>query len=149
MGVTSLGLAMVALDEGDTVRAAELCRTSLQLREDARDLWGVCQCLIVAAAIMQRCGDAAAAARALGAESRARESVGGALSYGLRQLLEQTLPAVRTALGDQEFQTAWDAGRDRFLSPASAEAIALLTAAAEGKIAPPNPPRRSQRRRMG
>jgi predicted ATPase/DNA-binding CsgD family transcriptional regulator len=128
-GVTSLGLAMVALDERNLARAAELCHASLHLRREAHDLWGECQCLIVTAAVMQGRANPATVLRLLGAESAAREAMGGSLSFGLRRMLEQCLQAQRAEMDDAPFQTAWESGRGLSLAEACIEAAGLLEAA--------------------
>ena len=130
IGVTTLGLATVALDRADAATAADYCRTSLTVRLAARDVWGAGQCLIAAAEIMQQCGESSSAARMLGSEAALRENYGGSLSFGLRQILERTLPAAQRNLGDANFQSAWNAGRALALPEATAEAIAFLTRAA-------------------
>jgi predicted ATPase/DNA-binding CsgD family transcriptional regulator len=129
IGVTSLGLAMVALDEGKLARAMELCQASLHLRREGHDLWGVCQCLIVTAAVIHGRAASAAALRLLGAESTAREAMGGSLSFGLRRMLEQCLPALRAEMSDATFQTTWEIGRGLSLAEACVEAAALLETA--------------------
>jgi DNA-binding CsgD family transcriptional regulator len=128
IGVTSVGLAMVALDEEDLQQAADRCRASLRVRSSARDHWGLCQSLIVTAAIMQLQGEMARLVRLLGAESAAREGIGGSLSFGLRQLLERTLPAARQRLGEARFAALWDDGRALALQEAVDEALAFLEA---------------------
>ena len=126
IGVTRLSLAIIALEQFDAAGAADFCRASLEVRLEGRDVWGLCQCLIVAAGIMHLRGESRAAARMLGAEAALREPRGGALSYGLRQILDRTLPPVRQELGDTEFQSVWEAGRGLALPEVTAEAIALL-----------------------
>jgi non-specific serine/threonine protein kinase len=128
VGVTSVGLAMVALDEGEIKLAADRCLASLRVRSSARDHWGLCQSLIVTAAIMQLQGEMASLVRLLGAESAAREVIGGSLSFGLRQLLERTLPAAKQRLGEARFKALWEAGRALALPAAVDEALAFLEA---------------------
>jgi len=130
IGVTTLGLAIVALEQSDSARAADHCHASLTVRLETRDVWGACQCLVVAGGIMQQRGESLAAVRMLGAEAALREPRGGSLSYGLRQILDHVLPVARRELGDSAFQSAWDAGRALALPEATAEAILFLAGAA-------------------
>jgi DNA-binding CsgD family transcriptional regulator len=120
---------MVALDEGDLKRATDLCLASLRLRSTARDHWGLCQSLIVTAAVMHSHGEMASLVRLLGAESAAREVIGGSLSFGLRQLLERILPPAQQRLGEARFKALWEAGRVLDLPGAVDEAVALLETA--------------------
>jgi DNA-binding CsgD family transcriptional regulator len=137
LAVTNLGQAMIALDRQDAVRAAALCRASLDMRLAERDVWGLCQCLIIAAALMHLQGESGAAVRILGAEAATREASGGSLSPGLRQTLDDLLPATRAALGTTGFQSAWDAGAAIGAIDIAAEAMTFLASVTEAPGAPP------------
>jgi non-specific serine/threonine protein kinase len=126
IGVTSLGLATVALAHGDAVQAAARCLESLLLRRETHDAWGVRQCLVVTSGIMHLRGEHLAATRLLAAETAARESHGGSLSFGLRQIEERVQPAARTALGDERYEWAWMEGRALPFAKATDTAIAFL-----------------------
>ena len=130
IGVTALGQATVALDQADAARAAGFCRESLRTRQAENDVWGIAQCLVVTAGIAHLGGDSASAACLLGAEAALRESRGDALSFGLRQIQERTVPMALQRLGEAELRARWDEGRALSLDEVSARALALLQAAA-------------------
>jgi predicted ATPase/DNA-binding CsgD family transcriptional regulator len=135
-GLTDISLAMIALDERDVGLAAGLCLSSLRIRLRGRDAWGVSQCLVIAAVIMHLRGEHEAAARVLGAEHEARASVGGRHSAGLRQILAQTEPSIRAALGDRRFRGAWERGRASTLDEVGAAAVEFLAQVAAAHEAP-------------
>ena len=101
--MASLGLATVALAQGDLTRAAALGRTSLVVRWEERDQWGITQSLVAAAGVARASGWAAAAARLLAAVAALREATGASLSYGLRRMSEDDLAAAKAALSEAEF----------------------------------------------
>jgi DNA-binding CsgD family transcriptional regulator len=131
LGVTSLGLATVALEQGNLPQATSYCLASLLVRHAESDHWGVSQCLVVAAGIARRQGDPVATARFLGAEEALREARGDALSYGLRQIVDDALPAARDSLVETRFRAAWAEGGALPRDDVIAQARVLL-AATEG-----------------
>jgi DNA-binding CsgD family transcriptional regulator len=82
-------LAMIALGQNDYDRSADLISASFE----------------------QSLGDLDRAARLFGAATALRESIGSPLKEPYVPVHEQTVAALRKALGDNDFGSAWEEGR--------------------------------------
>jgi hypothetical protein len=103
-------LARVLLAQGETVQAAGCFRESLLLDELLGDLVSVVGTLEEVAKALSVMGDQQGAATLLGAASVARSEMNVPLPPVSRADHEQLLGTVRTALGDEQFAAAWQAG---------------------------------------
>lgn len=116
-------LSMLALDRGETGRAATLSREDLALRPEIGDPWSLVQSLENAAAIMaagRRMGDAT---RVIGASFALRTAIGSPLNGYAQTEVEGVLASLRAALSEPAFARAWaEGGR---LSSDDAVALAL------------------------
>jgi len=121
-------LARVLLAQGETVQAANCFRESLVLDELLGDVVSVVATLEEVAKALSSTGDQQGAATLLGAASVVRDEMSVPLSPVSRADHEQLLGAVRTALGNEQFAAAWDAGTKLNLSAAAALARERLDA---------------------
>ena len=103
----SLGtLGWAVLRQGDGQRATELVLESLILRNELGDKGGVAWCLEKLVEIEIAEGNALRAARYIGAARALRENIHIQIDIANRPDFEQTLNAVRNALGEQAFEIA-------------------------------------------
>ena len=135
----ALGTAADAACElGNLTQAARLYDETLLLWLDSDDGRGIAGTLAGIAGVVHRRGQSERAARLLGA------AWGVAEALGVRYLAhhvhaEQVLEAVRTRLGDQAFEAAWNDGHALAIEQAVAEARRLLTASPAGQGSLPSP----------
>jgi predicted ATPase/DNA-binding SARP family transcriptional activator len=124
MAFALVNQGFAALSEHEHKRALGLLREALRrLAElEFRDVIGYC--FEGLAAVLAFTGEAEPAARLLGAAEALRESVGVGLAPAERETHEATSTAVREALGDEQFNAAWGAGRELSLEEAIAFALA-------------------------
>jgi non-specific serine/threonine protein kinase len=120
-----LRLADIALIEGDSTRALVLYAESLLLLWEQHDafhaIWtlqGIGETLLIQ-------GRTEEAVRLLGAADRLRGNIGHIVFTGERVRSDDMNDRLQTALGDERFAAAWDAGRALELDAAVAEALAL------------------------
>ena len=105
-------LGFVALRRGDLARARELFESSRELSERVGWVEGVNYALEGLAAVLVGEGRFAEAAEALGGAERVRRETGVSLEPLERKVHDETLAAVRAAIGDEEYA----AGRERGLA---------------------------------
>jgi predicted ATPase/DNA-binding SARP family transcriptional activator len=116
-------LGAVALRRSAAPRAGALYRESLEIRSDVGDKAGIAECLEGLALVEAAAGHPIDAARMLGAAENLREVTGAVLPPAERAGREKDLAAVRAALGDGGFSSAWQRGRE--MTPEEATSIAL------------------------
>ena len=131
---------------GDTAReqarwseAIAAYQESLILHWTQRDALGVADALLRLAQILVAVGDMALAARFFGCAEAQRKAAGVIVYEPVRLGYEQAVAAAHTALGEEPFQTAWEAGRSLPL----AEAVDM---AANLRVAPTTAGNRSTAR---
>jgi predicted ATPase/transcriptional regulator with XRE-family HTH domain len=119
VGLATIGQAAIAC--GDTSRAVAAYQEALDLALGLSNDWLIANALVGFAAVITAHCDYAESARLLGVADRLREvSHHPRLPHHFHHT--QTVQAVRTALGESAFTTAWDAGRALSLD----EAIKLV-----------------------
>jgi hypothetical protein len=121
---TLAGLVQVALDRGDLGRARSRLVIATQLYESIRFVAGLLDLLELHAMVLGGEGEPAAAAQLWGA----RHSLGGEVGREADHPLELTaheeaVTRVRSALGDEAFERAWEAGGAMTLDEAIAFAL--------------------------
>ncbi len=103
-------LGLLAAVDGDPA-AISLLRRSLELHSELRDRWRMSSVLEDLAVIALAQGNAPQAARLLGAAEALREAIGTVIAPCERLQHNQTVKAVRTALGDDAFDSALRRGQ--------------------------------------
>jgi tetratricopeptide (TPR) repeat protein len=113
VGVATVLASMgcIACDQGDTRRATELFHESLRLACQTRIPRKIADALQQLAEVAWLEERADAAARLYGATAALRESAGAPIWPDESPRYERSVAAVRTALGDEAFAVAWEAGR--------------------------------------
>lgn len=120
-----MNLGVVAEAEGRYDEARTLLAESLTLRRELGHQTGIAESLECFARLAAARGEAARAARLYGAAEALRERLAAPLYPAERARHASTLAAVRQALGDVRFASAWALGRT--LTTAQAVAFALET----------------------
>src|SRR5262249_21915096 len=112
---------------GELAGAAALCREGLEMAHQAGYLLGVAEGLEALAVVSGGLGQPERAARALGAAEsrRARNAAGMGRSARPSRLvlIDRAIVTLRATLGDEEYASAFDAGRAQALDEAVAEAL--------------------------
>jgi predicted ATPase/DNA-binding SARP family transcriptional activator len=123
MAFALVNQGFAALFEDEHERALVFFRKALRLLAELefRDVIGYC--FEGLAAVLSLTGQAEPAARLLGAAEGLRESLGVSLAPAERETHEETKVALREALGEKEFSTAWRLGRELALGEAIAYAL--------------------------
>jgi predicted ATPase/transcriptional regulator with XRE-family HTH domain len=103
-------MGRIACDQGDTSRATELLHESLRLAWKTRTPEKIAGSLEGLAEVVWAEGSADAAARLYGAAAALRERAGVLIWPADSPTYERSVAAVRTALGDEAFAVAWEAG---------------------------------------
>jgi predicted ATPase len=103
-------LAEVVGYQGNTVRAGELFRRSLRLHQEIGNKEGVAAGIEGLAVMTWREGNPRRAATLSGAAAALRERIGIPILPNDRVHYERELAAIKVALGDQDFATAWAEG---------------------------------------
>ena len=103
-------LGLIAAVDGDPATVS-LLRRSLELHSELRDRWRMSSVLEDLAAIALTQGTPRQAARLLGAAEAIRDAIGTVIAPCERLQHNQTIKAVRTALGDEAFDTALRQGQ--------------------------------------
>jgi tetratricopeptide (TPR) repeat protein len=119
MAHCSASLAIVAFRRGDIEHAARNLSESLRLSTSIGDTHSLVPFLAYAVPVILARGDALSSAQLSAAAVALSKAHGFALDQDDRQLLDDTVPAARTALGDR-FEEAWAAGEELEL-PAAVE----------------------------
>jgi non-specific serine/threonine protein kinase len=123
----SLGfLGLLACEQGDLARSADLQRESLSLHLEmgSQEVLAVNLANVAMLAVATR--RPATAARLFGAAVGQREAIGNPFKLPERAVYDRAIDAARSALGADEFAAAWDAGRALSLAEAAADAFAAL-----------------------
>jgi len=123
-------IATLAFATGDFERALALHKTSLAGRRAMKEKWGVAECLEGLARVAEATGAPMAGAQLLGAADRMRQLYGFPLPPDERPQLDRQIAALRAALGEDAFRTAWDAGQSWTLDEALEAGLGLATPAA-------------------
>jgi predicted ATPase/DNA-binding CsgD family transcriptional regulator/transcriptional regulator with XRE-family HTH domain len=122
-------LGVLTALEGGGPRAVARFREALALFRDVGDRHGVASCLAGLGGLAATAGAPERAARLYGAAAPESSRAGTALHPPSRDVHDRALAAVRAAMGEPAFATAWSAGRAMLLEEAIAYA---LTAAPDG-----------------
>jgi tetratricopeptide (TPR) repeat protein len=116
-------LGRVALDQGDTDRAAALFGESLRLSWEPENEIDITLSLIGLAGVAGELGQPARAAQLLGVAEAIRKSIGRSLTPVERSVYDQYAAAIRVQLGDATFAVMWAEGQKMTLEQAKAEAL--------------------------
>jgi hypothetical protein len=116
----ALNLALVASDDGDTVRARSLLAESVGLAQQLGNRHHVAQSLEGVARFAAQRSDVEAAVRFTGAAAAIRASIGAPLSPTERMLLERRLGRLGAPSG------AFDDGRTWSVEQAAARALEFI-----------------------
>jgi predicted ATPase/DNA-binding NarL/FixJ family response regulator len=126
-------LAHVLHHQGDTERAAELYGESLTLDVALDQRWMIAETLAAMADIALAFGELHRAARLLGAAAALNETIGTTPFAWARDMLPGLIDGTRSALGEDAFANAWQAGRSLPLERAIEEALAVAAAKSVGR----------------
>ena len=129
-------LGFVALNQGNYAEARALHGESLALFRQLGNQQGIAYSLEGMAGVAQRQSQPSRTARLGGAAAALRESIGCPLSPAEQEEMDKQIAAGRTALGEEAFAAAWDAGRA--MTPEQAVEYAL--AGANGDAEPSGTP---------
>ena len=117
-------LGLLELQAGDITGGTQIAE-ALQVFNDLRNQWGVAMAIDRLALLAEKTGQSCLAARLFGAADGLRDAIGAARQTTDRSWYEQTVLAVRMALGDEAFDAAWNAGRCLTQEDVIAEAIVV------------------------
>jgi predicted ATPase/class 3 adenylate cyclase len=118
-------LVEVAFEKGDIERAFSLLRVSTELFQATRHISGLINSLDSHAGLLAEVGEAEAACRLWGAYQARNEELGRDAGHPLEDASrDESLDAVRKALGDAAFERAWTAGVAMTLDEALTFALA-------------------------
>jgi predicted ATPase/class 3 adenylate cyclase len=127
-GLGNLGL--VVADHGDPQRGGSLLRESLEGFVALSDDEGIATSLEMLASIARATGDVERAARLHGAAAARLEEIAIPLPAALARRHQISVTALRAALGDAAFETAWESGKGMSVELALRD-VAESTAASE------------------
>jgi hypothetical protein len=116
-------LGRVALDRGDTGRAAALFGESLKLSWEPENEIGIVLSLVGLAGVAGALGQPARAARLLGAAEAIRESSGRSLTPVEHGVFGRYVAAIHAQLDDATFAVMWAEGQKMTPEQAKAEAL--------------------------
>jgi non-specific serine/threonine protein kinase len=125
----------IARDNGDLPRAAAYYRESLDMRRQWGERRAVAESLASVAELGALCGRWQDAAGLFGGLADLRRAIGVPGYRWEEALLERALTTVRNELGDTEFATAFEAGRQLPLTDVVARALDLARAVEAGRPA--------------
>lgn len=111
-------LGRLAQEERDYKRAAEHAREALPIAREHRDRQGTAFCLQGLAAASQGLGELGRAAQLYGAAERLLEEIGQQIFPHMQAGYEQSVRALRDALGAETFEKEWVEGRSMSLDAA-------------------------------
>ena len=123
MAFALVNQGLAALSEHDHARALELLRQALRRLAELEFADVIGYCFEGLAAVLAFTGKAEPGARLLGAAEALRDSLGVELAPAERQTHDETVAAVREALGEKAFSAAWRQGRGLALDEAIAYAL--------------------------
>jgi predicted ATPase/DNA-binding XRE family transcriptional regulator len=115
--------AMICMRHGQLQRSAALLAESLELERSRNSPSGMARILEAIAVLAHAQGNPRRAASIFGAAQALREASGDALTPTWRALYDRTVAAVRAALDEDTFTTAWATGRSLALDEAIGEAM--------------------------
>jgi non-specific serine/threonine protein kinase len=104
-------LGNVAFREGEYASARALLEESLAIDEESGDKVGIAETLEALTRVGVVAGQSERAARLLGAAACVREAIGAPVRPFDREEYERAMAAVREALGEEAFASAWAQGR--------------------------------------
>jgi non-specific serine/threonine protein kinase len=128
--VLLLNLADIAWTQGRFDQAAGYCKEGIACCRELEDAGRTAWCLWGLAAVAAGRGQAARAARLVGAVASALEANGQSMPTRMQAEYEETKAQARAALGEEAFAAAWAAGRQLTLDAAVAYALEEPDAAA-------------------
>ena len=111
-GQALVGLASIALDDGDLPGALARLEQAVPLLQRCRDAMSASTCLDVLAAAALSRGRSDVALRALAAADGTRTRVGTPHHGALQARVERVLRATRRELGEEAAEPLWDAAHD-------------------------------------
>jgi predicted ATPase/DNA-binding CsgD family transcriptional regulator len=129
---TLVRLAILANGRREHDQAAVLLVESITIWREVGRQGGTASCLEGLAGVAIGRGQAGRAARLVGAAEALRKALEEPLPLPFRSRYERTVAAVRAALDEAAFRSAWSAGQALSLDAAITEALALAT-----EMAPP------------
>ena len=141
---TLIHLAMVALDQGDDVRAGTYLAESITLLREQDDRWTSLLALEVSARWVAQPGRRTAdgqaltlrAARLFGAAEALRETLGAPRLAIYEEHYQRSVASLRSQLDERAWAAAWAEGRAMTLEQALTEALDLLGDSAAEAAAP-------------
>ncbi len=116
-------LGRVALDQGDTDRAAALFGESLKLSWEPENEIGITLSLVGLAGVAGELGQPTRAAQLLGVAEAVRESIGRSLTPVERTVFDRYATTIRAQLDDATFAVMWAEGKKMTLEQAIEEAL--------------------------
>ncbi|MFN8516535.1 MAG: BTAD domain-containing putative transcriptional regulator [Chloroflexia bacterium] len=129
LGAAVANIGQIELDAGDLGTARARYREAVALWRDVRATLHLSTTFAPLAVIATRFGECAHAARLGGAAEAATEKGSMAMVPVVRARLTPALASARAALGDDAFNTQWEAGRALSLDEMYAEALGEAPAA--------------------
>ncbi len=118
-----LNLADIARDQGDGAGAAPRYAESLALYRRVGNTLGVIECLEGIGRVRHVDGDSLGGARLFGAATALRDSIGTPLPSVELPAYERAIAAIRSALGTEACNAAWNAGAAQSVEQAIDEAL--------------------------
>ncbi|MDP9369216.1 MAG: tetratricopeptide repeat protein [Chloroflexota bacterium] len=128
-----LNLGLVGRQRANRARAVRHYRDALAEAQALEDRETVAYALAGLAGMSGEAGDFQRAARLLGAVEALLETIGAALEHSERELADADTVAARTALGEERFAAAWEAGRALTWEAAVTEALVTVGSPADGR----------------
>jgi hypothetical protein len=122
-GLGTVGLALVALEEGDLDEAAAHFKEALVASAELEDSWITPRALSGLASVATRKARHRRAARLSGASEAVREVSGTREQSLWRPVFDRDASTARAALGDEAFTAAWAEGRAMGVARAIAYAL--------------------------
>jgi ATP/maltotriose-dependent transcriptional regulator MalT len=116
-------LGRVALDQGNTARAAALFGESLKLSWEPENEIGIILSLVGLAGVAGALGQPARATQLLGAAEAIRASFGQSLTPVERTVFDQSAASIRAELDHATFAAMWAEGQQMTLDQAKAKAL--------------------------
>jgi predicted ATPase/DNA-binding SARP family transcriptional activator len=126
IALCQLYLSHVALLQDDLEESLRLVVSALRRYHRLGWLQYVAECYEIAAFTAHRSGRPAEAVRLIGAADQARERTGTAATLAIAKRRDETLPVLRAAMGDDEYDASLAAGRSLTGEQALMEAEQLL-----------------------
>jgi predicted ATPase/transcriptional regulator with XRE-family HTH domain len=125
-------LGEVARREGNYQASCGLYKECLVIRQGLGDKQGIAECVAGLAEVARAQQQMAQAAQLLSATAALLAAIGGCLEPVERAIYDGSVLAVQSALGEENFASAWSAGRAMTLEQVIAFALALPPALMNG-----------------